>query len=394
MTTSQDPIFHKERKNTDNSLDVEREKTNHSLENAKAEVELQTDENVQEERSNTDMATSAARTKADSTRNQRRLSGEKDSPQKSDEQMNQERLRIDAAVELERAQVDIAIVQEREIKNSIETKLFDQERKQTDLNLAVERTRTDSVVQTTTLKLSTEVAEHSRTKASLTTRDEFLAIVSHDLRNPIGAISSCMEILLQESAERKIDADTKSWLELAKRSADSSLRLISDILDMERIAEGKLEMAAASYDIGKIIRETMQTFVHQAASKNIVLRSSPETVAGEIICDHDRIVQVLSNLIGNALKFTPENGEIVLKVEWTPENVTIAVCDNGPGIPNDKKEQIFERFAQLGSKDRTGLGLGLHISKMLVEAHDGKLWVESKVGEGSAFYVQLPLRPR
>ena len=236
------------------------------------------------------------------------------------------------------------------------------------------------------------MAEHTKTKASLTTRDEFLAIVSHDLRNPIGAISSCMEMLLEESVERKIDKETRSWIELAKRNADSSLRLINDILDMERIAEGKLELEVTRCDIGKLIKETMDSFVHAAAAKNVLLRCVPTVITETLDCDRDRLVQVLSNLIGNALKFTPEGGKIVLKAEGAAADVTISVRDTGIGIHDEKKDQIFEKFTQLGSKDRRGLGLGLHISKMLVEAHGGKLWVESKLGEGSLFSIKLPRR--
>ena len=236
------------------------------------------------------------------------------------------------------------------------------------------------------------MADHTKTKTNLTTRDEFLAIVSHDLRNPIGAISSCMEMLLEESDERKIDPETKVWLELAKRNADSSLRLIGDLLDMERVAEGKLKVVPERCDIGPIIQEAVEIFTQAAAAKNVLLRSIPPDTTCAINCDHDRIVQVLSNLISNALKFTPEQGKVVVKTTWDAETVTVSVCDTGPGIPPEKKEQIFEKFAQLGSKDRTGLGLGLHISKMLVEAHGGKLTVESTPGAGCTFFVKLPLR--
>jgi len=101
-------------------------------------------------------------------------------------------------------------------------------------------------------------------------------------------------------------------------------------------------------------------------------------------------MQVLSNLIGNALKFTPSGGSITLNANLGETEGEVSVCDTGPGIPEGKKDYIFDRFAQLRSKDRTGLGLGLYISKMLIEAHHGRLWVESKVGEGSTFYFAIP----
>ena len=99
---------------------------------------------------------------------------------------------------------------------------------------------------------------------------------------------------------------------------------------------------------------------------------------------------MLSNLINNALKFTPDGGSVVVNVEVSKNDIEISVCDTGPGIQDEKKEKIFERYAQLGSTDRNGLGLGLYISKMLVEAHSGRIGVESTHGEGSTFYFTLP----
>ena len=371
--------FVKERKNTDESLGAEREKTNRSLSHARTKAEDATDHDVQGEREQADLKRSAARSDADSK-----------SPAKKS--VLAERSRSDQAIEVERSRVDIAIVREREVKKAVAGEILSQERQHTDHNLAEERTVTDTHVASGSSQLTQEMAEHSKTKFSLTTRDEFLAIVSHDLRNPIGAISSCMEMLLEESNERKIDRETKQWLELAKRNADSSLRLIGDILDMERVAEGKLVVVHKSCDIGPIVHEAVATFTQAAAAKNVLLRSIAVDTTCAINCDHDRIVQVLSNLISNALKFTPEQGKVVVKTTWDKDSVTISVCDTGPGIPSEKKEQIFEKFAQLGTKDRTGLGLGLHISKMLVDAHGGTLSLESEVGHGSTFYVKLPLR--
>ncbi len=134
----------------------------------------------------------------------------------------------------------------------------------------------------------------------------------------------------------------------------------------------------------------MESFIHAAISKNVLLRSIPSVTTSEIFCDRDRIVQVLSNLIGNALKFTSDGGKIIIKTESTDQEIIISVSDTGPGIPVEKTQKIFEKFAQLGSKDRNGLGLGLHISKMLVESHGGKLWVESQFGYGSTFFVSIP----
>ena len=294
------------------------------------------------------------------------------------------------AVERERARIDVAIDRERESKDSIEGRLLALEREQTDNNLLVERARTDSEVHLASSLLSDEIAEHSKTKISLTTRDEFLAIVSHDLRDPIGVISMYADTLMEHASYKKLDPDIKKWIEVIKRNAATSLRLIGDILDMECIAEEKLQLKLKQQSIGHIIRESVQSFVHSASAKAVVLSATPPNISGNVVCDHDRIIQVLSNLIGNALKFTPEGGSIILSTKLSEKEVEVSVRDTGPGIPEDKKDYIFNRFAQLGSKDRTGLGLGLYISKMLIEAHQGQLWVQSKIGEGSTFFFSLP----
>lgn len=268
--------------------------------------------------------------------------------------------------------------------------LLEQERELTDQNLKVERTRTDSEVHQATNLLSDEIAEHSKTKISLTTRDEFVAIVSHDLRNPIGAASSCAEMLLEDPAYQGMDVKVKNWIEFIKRNVDTSLRLIGDLLDVERMAQGKFELKPEKHNIGQITRETIESFAATASAKNILLRALPSDIAGDIVCDRDRIMQILSNLISNALKFTPDGGSVTIKAKTSEAEVQISVTDTGPGIPEEKLEQIFERFTQLGSNDRKGLGLGLYISKMLVEAHNGRLWIQSKTGEGSTFFFTIP----
>ena len=389
------PVFlEAERQKTDDSLTAERDKTNESLTESIEKTERQTDKTVHAERIKADQTTLSSRTEADSHRDIERdaLGNDgKDERKNDDERLLDERRRADGAVERERARVDVAIDRERDQKNAIESRLLDQEREQTDKNLLVERTRTDSEVHLASNLLSDEIAEHSKTKISLTTRDEFLAIVSHDLRNPIGAISICTDMLLQDSSYKKMErSQIKHWIELIKRNADASLRLIYDILDMESIAEGKLELKLKQQCIGQIIRESMQSFVQTASAKSVLLRAMPSNISGGVVCDHDRIMQVFSNLIGNALKFTPEGGSILLQAKLSKTEVEVSVRDTGPGIPDDKKEYIFDRFAQLGSKDRTGLGLGLYISKMLIEAHQGRLWVQSKVGEGSTFSFAIP----
>ncbi len=387
------PFLKDERKKTDDSLVAERDKTNESLKKSKSSTERQTDKQVQGERLEADQTTSESRDIADSDSNKKREESgyvTKDEKQIGSDQLINERDRSDKAVELERSRVDLAIDKERELKSALASQLLEQERKLTDKNLSAERTRADSEVKLTTGLLSDEVSEHSKTKISLTTRDEFLAIVSHDLKNPIGTASMCAEMLLEDPAFLILGTEARKSVELIKRNIDTSLRLIADLLDMERIEGGKLQLKLEKHNISQIIQEVVESFAPGALAKNVLLKTLQTDIPSEVFCDKDRIIQVLYNLIGNAIKFTPERGTITVEIAFNETELQISVCDSGPGIPEEKRLQVFERYAQLGVNNRVGLGLGLYISKMLVEAHQGRLWVSSKLGEGSTFNFTIP----
>ena len=386
------PILQTERQKTDRSLNAEREKTDESVTTAQQESAQRTRKSLDAEREAADLTTTKSRAKADADRKSEfkdLRSDEKDERKKSDVRLIDERQDADEAIEKERTRFDVAINRERHLKDTLISNLLAQERGETDDNLKKERAKTDSEVFQTSNLLTDEIAEHVKTKVTLTSRDEFLAIVSHDLRNPIGTAASCADMLLKD-ASYKVNSELRPWIELIKRNVDASLRLISDILDMERVAEGKLELKLENNQVDQILRETVESFALTASARNILLRMEPSKFPVQAVCDKDRVTQVLSNLIGNALKFTPAGGFIILSASSAKNEIQIHVRDSGPGIPEEKKLLIFNRFAQLGSQDRTGLGLGLYIAKMLVEAHDGRLWVKSKLGEGSQFSFSLP----
>lgn len=378
----------KERGDTDRSLIVEREKTDHSLAEARGKTEGDTDRNLRELRREADQSVESSRRETDL--HQDLVVNAFSMRKEPDVRLEDERHRADKAVGQERARVDSAIGQERELKKDLVENLLAQERAQTDQSLYQERDRADSEVQRVTTLLSGEVASHLRTKAALTTRDEFLAIVSHDLRNPVGVIFSCAEMLLEELQSREEKAETVYWIELIKRNALSALRLIDDIMDIERIAEGKLALHIGQHSVPQLLRDSIERFVYVASARSILLRTAHLEDLGSIACDRDRIIQVLSNLIGNALKFTPEGGTVELDAKKIDDRILISVCDTGPGIDENKQKYIFERFAQIGSADRQGLGLGLYISKMLIESHRGQIGVQSTPGKGSTFWISIP----
>ncbi len=313
----------------------------------------------------------------------------------TDESLTVERVKTDESLIDEtkktetKTEASLAAKKELAEKNSqIETLLS--QREETDKNLHSERVKTDLQASKAAVKLRDEKLDHLETKAQLTSRDEFLAIVSHDLRNPIGAIFSSAEILLADLESLSSPEKSRTWLDRIKRNAELSLRIISDILDLERIAQGKLELNKKPNNMTEMISETISNLSYIADSKKISVKSLSSNISKEISCDHDRIIQVLSNLIGNALKFTPLNGTINITTELKKDEIAVSIVDSGPGIPEDQQQNIFNRYAQLQNNNRQGLGLGLYIAKFLVELHGGQMTVASTVGKGSTFSFTLP----
>lgn len=178
-----------------------------------------------------------------------------------------------------------------------------------------------------------------------------------------------------------------------ERRAASMTRLIEDLLDVVSIEAGRLAVAPEHHDVKDLLGEALDVFRPLASVKHISIAG--DVRAGSLLAryDYDRILQVLSNLIGNAIKFTGEGGKIDLVVEAVGDDVRFAVRDNGVGIDPGKLGVIFERFWQVAERYRSGLGLGLYISKCIVEAHGGRIWGESEPGAGSTFYFTLPAAP-
>ncbi len=383
--------FENERKKTDNSLDIERGKTDQSFETYKDKAESKTDKIISENRVEADDARTMRRSKTDLKHENMPsdMIGQKN--QHADQQnLHDERKSEDNAIKTERLKNDLAFEHERSENERLLSKIVSLEREATDKNLSKERNKADTERVRSAEIFDHECKAHLETKSALTTREEFVAIVSHDLRNPIGAILSFSEILLEDPSMRETNSEVKQYIEIIKRSAEASLRLISDILDMERIEGGKLHIQLALHNFSDLITESVECYRNVAAAKNVNLKAENKNLETSINCDRDRVAQVLGNLISNALKFTPEKGTVTVKTEVAESEIKISISDTGPGIPDEQKNRIFDRFAQLGNKDRHGLGLGLYISKTLVESHNGKIWVTSEPNKGSTFCFTLP----
>jgi signal transduction histidine kinase len=344
----------------------EREKSDKTLRDSDLASEHQADLNRDAERVEADKAKLRSRRDSDASRDLGRAdmgrSGAKRQAE-GDERLRVERQASDQAIKGERLRTDAA----------------------TEMG----RTHHQASAKSSAELLSQEQERHQETKAALTTREEFLAIVSHDLRNPLNNISMAAQNLLEEPK------DIKELASSINRSAGEMLGLIQDLLDVERIAVGKLTLHIEEHDVSEIIKQAVEQLRGAAASKGVTLEAEPQDVCGYVVCDRSRAMQVLSNLIGNAIKFTPAKGQICVSCQRTgPEGkeVQVSVSDTGEGIAPEKIKTIFERFSQIHNKDRRGIGLGLYIAKMMVEEHSGRIWVESKLGEGSTFHFTLPLR--
>lgn len=228
----------------------------------------------------------------------------------------------------------------------------------------------------------------STANEALDLRDEFLAIVSHDLRNPLNAIALNTQLL-----ERLVSSGD-ARLGRISRSLDSSIaqmqRIISDLLDLAAIEAGKLSVQLQPGDARSPIEEAVETSRSVSAEKSIALDAviGPDPLPARF--DPGRIVQVLENLIHNALKFTPNGGRISVDGQRTDSVVEIRVRDTGPGLQPEEISVIFDRFRQVEKRGRRALGLGLYISRSIVESHGGRIWAQSVPGEGSTFLFTLP----
>jgi signal transduction histidine kinase len=269
---------------------------------------------------------------------------------------------------VERAAADVALDTDRKEQADTLATLLVHERAATDAYLLTERDRADDAV------------AH---------RDDFLGMVAHDVRNLLNGVVLSLEMLRpgdDEPAPHVVAATTRIRRYVARMN-----RLIGDLVDVTSIDAGKLAVVAVEGDVAALVTEATDTFQPAAREKGVSL--SAAVPAGPVLApfDHDRLLQVFANLIANAIKFTPSGGHIAIGVEASRGLIRFGVSDTGEGIPAPMLEAIFERFWQAGKNDRRGMGLGLYISKSIVDAHHGRIWAESEPGQGTRVYFTLPV---
>jgi len=237
-----------------------------------------------------------------------------------------------------------------------------------------------------------ELAERRQAdaEAAIRARDEVLAVVSHDLRNPLHTIGMATSILDDE--EMALDgAKRRQQYAVIKRSTERMNRLIEDLLDVSRIEAGRFTVKRECQNPMKIAQEALVTFRPTAENRRLSLRLEVDDAPRRIFVDRDRIMQVLANFLDNAFKFSSVPSEVVIRVESDDgDGVRFSVRDHGQGIAPEALPHVFDRFWQGKQTAHKGAGLGLAIAKGIAEVHEGRVWAESTVGEGSTFYLTVP----
>jgi PAS domain S-box-containing protein len=252
---------------------------------------------------------------------------------------------------------------------------------QVDVDLTIELARRAA--------LAAETARlYDEAQQALRTRDEVLAIVSHDLRNGLGTIMTATQLLEHEAQpdgrQRRAQAIVRTCMRM--------MRLMRDLLDIARVEAGQtLALERVPQDVPALLHEACDSLSSEAERKLIAFDCAVPAQLRPIDVDRDRILQVLANLIGNAVKFTPEGGRIRLSAEPFDRSIKFSVSDSGPGIKAEHLEHIFKPYWQAARTATLGTGLGLPIAKGIVEAHGGRIWVESEPGVGTTFQFTVPV---
>jgi signal transduction histidine kinase len=226
---------------------------------------------------------------------------------------------------------------------------------------------------------------------AIAARDEVLAVVSHDLRNPLSSILMNIQYIGRTLGKQPTPPPILRLTDVIQRAAERMDRLIEDLLAPAAGSGRPLALDQKRQPFEPLVEEALETMGPLAARKKLHLERKVESSLPPVSCDGPRLLQLWSNLLGNAVKFTPEGGTITVRVQARDGVIAVAVTDTGAGIPRAQLPFVFDRYWRGTSGTRQGTGLGLFIAKAIVEAHGGRIWVESTVGQGSTFYFTIPI---
>ena len=245
-----------------------------------------------------------------------------------------------------------------------------------------------------TLRATEQISEALHmAEAAVREREDVIAVVSHDLKNPLSVIHGSVAMLDDALAADNLEAERGSLHSHVGRIRRSSVRmnrLITDLLDLAKIREGRVDIEVREEQTIDLLAEALDQSAPLAEQRPVQLVNDGGPL-GLVICDRERVLQVFDNIVGNAIKFSSPGDAVRLAVESSPNECTFAVRDAGPGIPEQQLPLLFDRFwTSPRATGGTGTGLGLAIARGIVEAHGGRIWVESAPGEGTSFFFTLP----
>lgn len=232
---------------------------------------------------------------------------------------------------------------------------------------------------------------YNEAQQAIRLREDVLAVVSHDLKNPLGIVKGFNELIASYAMSSMVNHSILEATQAIERSVRQMERLVNDLLDFAKIQSGTLSIESKPYQVSNLIWEGAEIIKHHADKKNISMQIDVQPQLPMVNCDSDRIKQVFSNLLGNAIKFSPENSFLKIRALRNPSDVEITITDYGPGISSDNLSHIFDRYWQVRETAKLGNGIGLSIAKGIVEGHHGKIWAESKIGKGTTFHFTLPI---
>jgi signal transduction histidine kinase len=254
-------------------------------------------------------------------------------------------------------------------------------------------------VPATFIGITRDITERMRAmeaeKQLIQLKEEFIASVSHDLRTPLFSLIGYLDLLRNGKVN---DSEVQNeFLTRASMDVDRLMDMVNELLDVSRLESNRLVLNWEEVDLGALILEVLQSFREHANARRISLTSAPldQTLIAEV--DPLRMRRVLANLVENAIKFSDVDGDILVTGESRNGNITIHVIDHGCGIPTEDCSRVFDKFYQVShtlTKNRFGTGLGLYISKQIVEAHGGSIAVKSQLGAGSTFTITIPVKER
>src|SRR3989454_3086179 len=221
-------------------------------------------------------------------------------------------------------------------------------------------------------------------------KDEFIGMASHELRTPLTSLKGFLH-LLQRHLSKQSDEQGLAYIAITDRQVNRLTQLVADLLDISRIQTGKLGYHEEAFDVDDLVKEVVEMMQEITASRHLLLEGQTQA---QVYGDRERIGQVLINLLTNAVRYSPQTEKVLVRVAEDQERVIVSIKDFGPGIAKEHQQKIFERFYQVNDakyRPASGLGIGLYLSHVIIKRHNGSLWVDSEIGQGSTFHFALPL---